>query len=270
MRACGKLLGVTAMHSLLEAFDLRPGRVLSLAGGGGKTSLMYALARAVLGCGQRALTTTTTRIFPPGPGDSPALLVLEEHPDGRRAIALLLAEYGHVTVAQRRTPDGKLAGIPCALVDELAASGLAEVIIVEADGSAGRPLKAARDGEPVFAPSSTDCVLVMGADALGSPLEETHVFRSALASEITGLAPGAPVTLEAAVALLIGPRGLGRGAPPASRLVVFLNKVEGPAQEPDVHALASMLLAQSESPLCRVVMGSLRQAEQGFTVFERP
>ena len=174
-----------------------------------------------------------------------------------------------MTVAQRRTPDGKLAGIPCALVDELAASGLAEVIIVEADGSAGRPLKAARDGEPVFAPSSTDCVLVMGADALGLPLEETHVFRSALASEITGLAMGAPVTLEAAVALLIGPRGLARGAPPASRLVVFLNKVEGPAQEPDIHALASMLLAQSESRLCRVVMGSLRKAEQGFTVFER-
>lgn len=260
---------MTRRHSLLEAFDAGPGRVLSLAGGGGKTALMYALARALLGAGRRVLTTTTTLIYPPGPGESPALLLLEERLGGREAIASLLTRHGHITVAQRINPDGKLAGIPAALVDALAGSGVADVIIVEADGSAGRPLKAARDGEPVFAPASTDCVLVMGADALGRPLDEAHVFRSALACEITGLPMGAPVTVEAAVELLIGPRGLARGAPPASRLVVFVNKVEAPAQEADASALARMLLARAVPRLARVVAGSLSQAERGFAVFER-
>src|SRR3989304_6095522 len=104
MGPCGNLLGVTRRHSLLDAFDVKPGRVLSLAGAGGKTSLMYALARAVPGSRRRVLTTTTPRIYPPGPGDSPALLVLEEHPDGRRAIALLLAEHRHVRGAPGRGP----------------------------------------------------------------------------------------------------------------------------------------------------------------------
>ena len=268
MSRCGKLLRVTRRHSLLEAFDTGPGRVLSLAGGGGKTALMYALARAFLGAGRRVLTTTTL-IYPPGPGESPALLLLEERLGGREAIASLLTRHGHITVAQRINPDGKLAGIPAALVDALAGSGVADVIIVESDGSAGRPLKAARDGEPVFAPASTDCVLVMGADALGRPLDEAHVFRSALACEITGLPMGAPVTVEAAVELLIGPRGLARGAPPASRLVVFVNKVEAPAQEANAGALARMLLARALPRLARVVACSLSQAGRGFAVFER-
>lgn len=261
---------MTRARPLLEAFDVGPGHVLSLAGAGGKTSLMYALARALLAEGRRVLTTTTTRIDPPGTDESPALLVLEERPEGEQAIGPLLAEHGHVTVALRRNPDGKLAGLPCALVDALAAAGAADVIIVEADGSAGRPLKAAREGEPVWAPSSTHCVLVVGADALGAPLDEAHVFRSALAAEIAGLALGAPVTDEAAVRLLVGPRGLARLAPPSSRLLVFVNKVESPAQEARALGLARALLSAGVPRLARVVVGSLRERGAGFTTLERP
>jgi probable selenium-dependent hydroxylase accessory protein YqeC len=192
--------------------------------------------------------------------------VLEESADGERALPHLLAEHGHVTLARRRNPDGKLAGIRPSLVDALAAARVVEVIVVEADGSAGRPLKAAREGEPVWPSSSTHSVLVTGVDALGAPLDEAHVFRSALAAEITGLSPGAPVGEETAARLLLGPRGLAAGAPPRSRLLVFVNKVESPAQEASALALSQALLRAGGSRLARVVVGSLRDSRAGFTI----
>ncbi len=255
---------------LLAAFGVEPGAVVSLAGGGGKTRLMYALARALASEGRRVLTTTTTRIYPPAADESPSLLLLQGSADPLGAIRQRLALTRHLTVAERLNPDGKLAGLPAALVDDLAAAALTDAIIVEADGSAGRSLKAARDGEPVFPRSSTHCVLVMGMDALGMPLDEPWVFRSALASEITGVAQGTPVTAEAIAELLLGPRGLAARAPDASRLAVFLNKVESPEQETHAYELARLLLARAPARLARAVVGSLERGQAGFTLFEKP
>lgn len=254
---------------LLSAFGVEPGRVLSLAGGGGKTALMYRLARALTERGLSVVTTTTTRIYPPTESESPALLLLDEIPDGLAAVRHRLAVAPHVTLAARCNPDGKLAGVSPGVVDRLAAAGLADVIIVEADGSAGRSLKAARDGEPVYPRSTTDCVLVTGADVLGLPLDEAIVFRSARASEICGLPLGAPLTAETVAALLLGPRGLAAPAPPASRLAVFINKVEDPEREALARHLALRLLEIGAPRLERVVVGSLRRADVGFRVLER-
>lgn len=256
-------------RSLLDAFAFGRGCVIALAGGGGKTSLMWALARAFAGQGRRVLTTTTTRIRPPGRDESPALVLLEREADAVAAIRRALAASLHVTAALRGGMEGKLAGLDSLTVDEIAAAGIADAIVAEADGSAGRPLKAAREGEPVFPRSTTDCVLVVGADALGAPLDERWVFRSALAVEITGLAPGTPVDVDSTVALLVGPRGLARPAPPRSRIVVFVNKVESAMDEARSQDLARALLAHAEPRLARVVAGSLRSDADRLAVFEK-
>jgi len=233
------------------------------------SGLLDLLARAAADRGWRVVTTTTTRIYPPTAPESPALLLLDEIPDGLAAVSRRLAEAAHVTIAARRNPDSKLAGISPAAVDRLAAAGLADVIVVEADGSAGRPLKAARHGEPVYPASTTHCLLVVGADALGVPLDEATVFRSVLAAEISGLPLGTPVTAETVAALLLGPRGLAAPAPRTSRLAVFVNKVEDPGREEAARHLAFRLLEAGAPRLERVVVGSLARAGAGFRVFER-
>jgi probable selenium-dependent hydroxylase accessory protein YqeC len=61
--------------TLKEALDIRPGEVISLVGGGGKTTLMFALARELAfgdGC---VVTTTTTKILEPSPSETPLLLL---------------------------------------------------------------------------------------------------------------------------------------------------------------------------------------------------
>ena len=54
-----------------------------LSGAGGKTSLMYALAREILARNETVISTTSAKIAPPTPDQSPKLLLLEDDPDLR-------------------------------------------------------------------------------------------------------------------------------------------------------------------------------------------
>jgi probable selenium-dependent hydroxylase accessory protein YqeC len=196
---------------ILEVFGLAggapPPRCVALIGGGGKTTLMFALAHAAVAAGRRVVTTTTTRILPPGPAESPRLLTLA---DGALAPRLrtALAETAHVTVAAALDVDaGKLSGLAPGDVDAIVAGGLADLVLVEADGSAGRPLKAHAAHEPVI-PASTDLVVaVVGAAAVGAPLDGAHVHRAPLFAGRLGRPMGTTVGPDDVVAILYHPEG---------------------------------------------------------------
>ncbi|MDH3998967.1 MAG: putative selenium-dependent hydroxylase accessory protein YqeC, partial [Desulfuromonadales bacterium] len=53
----------------------QPQGVLSLTGGGGKTSLMFHLAQRLSQAGKKVLTTTTTKIFYPTANQNKRVLV---------------------------------------------------------------------------------------------------------------------------------------------------------------------------------------------------
>ena len=121
---------------LKDAFDIKPGEVISLVGGGGKTTLMFALARELARCSKMVITTTTTKIYEPLPADT-SLLLLEK--DENRIVKLLLQkqdDYNLITLASEKLPSGKLNGIRPSLVIKLAELGPVSCIIVEADGAA--------------------------------------------------------------------------------------------------------------------------------------
>jgi probable selenium-dependent hydroxylase accessory protein YqeC len=99
-------------------------------------------------------------------------------------------------------------------------------LLVEADGSRGLPVKAPGPEEPVI-PPGTDIVLgVVGFDALGSPLDEDHVFRPGRLSELIGLPAGAPIDAAAVARLAAHPEGLFRGAPGGARRYIIMNKCD--------------------------------------------
>ena len=50
------------MTSLRHSLNLNGGGVISIVGAGGKTALMFRMARELAGGGDRVLTTTTTKI----------------------------------------------------------------------------------------------------------------------------------------------------------------------------------------------------------------
>lgn len=199
--------------------------VLALIGAGGKTSLMFQLARLLLRSGQRVLTTTTTKIFVPTSEQSATLLVASDPQTILHEASSSLSTSRHLTAAAEHLSDSnKLKGFSSEGISQFAASGVFDWILVEADGAAHRPLKAPAAHEPVIPPCTSILMAVIGLDVLNQPLSEKAVFRCELAGPRMGLNQGEPVSEAALVRLILHPAGVFKDAPPDARRFIFLNK----------------------------------------------
>jgi probable selenium-dependent hydroxylase accessory protein YqeC len=237
--------------------------VLSLTGGGGKTSLMFHLARLLARSGKRVLTTTTTRIFVPTADQSETLLIDTNPALILRQALSCLNSAGHLTAAAQPAEAGKLKGFAPEIISVFAESGLFDWIIVEADGSARRPLKAPAEHEPVIPSTTTVLISVAGLDAVGLPLSEERVFRSGLAGKLMELSAGETITEAALARLLAHPLGAFKGAPPLARRFIFLNKADNPARHEEGARIAGLLRRSAHPPAEALIVG---QALEGVRV----
>ena len=78
-------------------------RMTALVGAGGKTTLMYALARRMADAGRRVVCTTTTKIFPPE--DGLPVVLLEGAADPVAAVHDALNAAPCVVATGRPLPD---------------------------------------------------------------------------------------------------------------------------------------------------------------------
>ena len=212
---------------------LRPG-VTAVTGGGGKTTLLRTLGDELANRGNRVLLCTTTKILP-----FPGLLNLAEPTE--EALAQALNARRLVCAGAPVPGTGKLtaSAIPMARL-----AALADYVLVEADGSAGRPLKAHAPHEPVIPPEASQTILVAGASGFGRPVAQA-AHRPALYARLAGVSEDAPATPEAEAAVL-----LAEGLPDR----VFLNQAETAEARAHAAALAARLP-------CPLAAGSLLRKE---------
>jgi probable selenium-dependent hydroxylase accessory protein YqeC len=84
----------------------KAGGVISLVGAGGKTTLMFRMARELAAAGETVLTTTTTRIYRPEAAQSAHVVVADELSAALPALARRLRQSRHVTAAAGCVPEG--------------------------------------------------------------------------------------------------------------------------------------------------------------------
>ena len=142
---------------LLKLLEIEPG-VTAIIGGGGKTTLLYALAREAAR-DARVIVCTTTHILPP----EHLPCVLSESED---EIAAALCKTNCVCVGTK-SAEGKFSA-PAVPMERLMT--LARYVFVEADGSKHRPLKAHAGHEPVIPAEANQTILVLGASGLNQPI----------------------------------------------------------------------------------------------------
>jgi molybdenum cofactor cytidylyltransferase len=217
---------------LWDALGVVPGSFIALIGAGGKTTTMLALAAGAQQRRLRALVTTTTKIWPP-----PFPLVLGSAADLDAALGDQFSRHVVVAAGASISPAGKLLGLP---PEDLCSISAAEVVLCEADGAAGRPLKIHRVGEPVVPACTTHLVVLAGMDAPGQTVgASSHPSAESAAhfgmSEDDILDEGHIVT-----SLLDGARALPEG----SALVFILNKVEDAQRREGAERIAGELQAR--------------------------
>jgi len=257
---------VSVAPPLSDALSLKPGEVVALVGGGGKSTAMFRLAREVADTGGCAITTTTTHIFGAQTALAPARVLAADAT--RERVAAALAAHRHVLVVGPTDPATKRAGgISLALFSALRTWFAGACIVNEADGSRTRPFKAPADHEPVIPLETTLVIPVVGADIFGKPLGDDDVHRPELVAALTGARLGAPVTPEIVARVLAHPGGGRKGVPSGARVVVLINKVEMPADQAPARETAERLLR--EPAIHSVLLASLRAHNPVLEVLTR-
>ena len=204
------------------------GRIVSLVGGGGKSTLMYFLATTCAKQGKRVLVTTTTNIFQP----DPAIYARTE------ADAQKLWSQGKVAVIGTPMPGkGKFrepdAGLLRALMTQ------ADITFIEADGSRHFPVKAPREGEPVILPECDTVLAVMGLSAIGKPLKNV-AFRMPEVTRLLGVEEDHILTEEDAARLLSSSFG-GRKDVGDRDFCVVLNQCDDGPRRRSANLIAAYL-----------------------------
>ena len=235
--------------------------MISLVGGGGKTTLMFSLAAELARIEETVLTTTTTKIFEPTEEQSAHVIVSEDPEEVLRKSAAFLHHTTHITAAREwLVSKGKLAGFKPDTIDFFMKKGGFKWILVEADGAFQKPIKAPAEHEPVIPECSTCVIAVVGLDAIGKPLDDQWVFRPRLYSRVTGVSLGSPVTERSVASVILDDRGLMKGCPPDTGRIVFLNKAEGEERLIAGERVAFLLKKEGKGKIDRILIGS---AEEG-------
>ena len=246
------------MASLREGLMLEGGGVVSLVGGGGKTSLMFALAREFSMAGVTVLTTTTTKIIQPSGYQTERVIVTGSVQKLLDRADALLDRHPHLTAAAGRLSDsGKLYGFRPEIICELWNAGLFQWIIVEADGAAGKPLKAPAAHEPVIPACTHRLVAMVGLNGVGQPLTEKLVFRHEQFARLTGLRFGTTVTAAAVADVLVRDDGLFKGFCPEVMRIAFLNQADARDNFSVGQRIVRTLSQRTNSGLSRVVIGQI-------------
>ena len=253
-----------------EVLDLKERAFISLVGAGGKSTLFSRLAEELLLKNKRIILTTTTKMFAwqLSPFIKKGKLV-----EGRdeETIRKYIKKYfsveskrGRLAVIGEKIEDNgeeKVSGPSPYWLDKWWEDKLADYFLVEADGAAGRPVKAPASHEPVIPLSTTNLVGVIGIDALGLSLQEENVFRSQIFSRLTGLKLGEKIEIEALSLLICHPEGLFKGAPPGCRCHLFINKVEDSKKQKMAEELAFQVLKICHRRISDIIIGAAGQKE---------
>jgi len=247
---------------LIEALGLQHMHLISLCGAGGKTTLMFSLAREFVAAGERVLLTTTTKIARDEADGWPSFAATSAEQVLKSAGELLPesgpGRTGAVIAYSRVGGDGhRLVGYAPELVDELAQAGRFDRILVEADGSARKPLKAPAAHEPVIPPATDALIILAGINGLGLPLGEENLFRADIWSRLSGLALGSPISAESLARCVAHPDGLARGCPASAKRVLFLNQANTPERRAEAKRVADFLGTAHGNMVERVVIGCL-------------
>ena len=180
--------------------EFRPSeKCISVIGSGGKTTLLHYLSGCLSGT---VILTTSTHMYPfPG-----IPLVNTGEKDTAGSVDRMLPEIREALSRSRIVclgslePSGKLAS-PADTVPFESLLSEADHILIEADGAAGRPLKAHRPWEPVIPACSGRTICVIGASGIGKPAYEACHCPELFAS-LAGITADCPVEPEHIAAVL--------------------------------------------------------------------
>jgi probable selenium-dependent hydroxylase accessory protein YqeC len=215
--------------------------VVTLVGAGGKTSLMFSIAKELKL--KKVLVTTTTKIYYPLDDQYDYYYNYVEFPFKKMK--------GITVMGNGINDENKIIGLEEEKIKTI--REYFDIVLIEGDGSRGLPIKAPEKHEPVIPSSSSIVIGVIGIDSIYKTINQQNVFRLERFCTITGSKIGDILDEYKIAKLIISKEGLFKGAPDDSRKIVVINKVD----DEEKKALAKKIfdLVQYEFAISSVKFG---------------
>jgi probable selenium-dependent hydroxylase accessory protein YqeC len=207
---------------LHEALGISSGDVVAFVGAGGKSGAILAVSDGLTQAGMKVLVTTTTKMLLSEADGIGPLVTSEDTGELRDKTERAFSEASVVVAGSGMLSKNRVGGVDPGWIGDLAA--LADVVLVEADGSRRRPIKGTADHEPAMPTTATLVVAVGNVNALGTPVDEEHVHRPEVFSVLTGVGPGQSITPGAFATALA--RGSLARIPQTARTAALITGVE--------------------------------------------
>jgi molybdenum cofactor cytidylyltransferase len=244
--------------NISQALRYTPPSSIALVGSGGKTTLLFQLARELV---PPVITAATSHLH------TDQIKLADSHWKGTRPEDLVGLEANLLGVMLVTGPviDDRTQGLNSDTIGWLyqICKNHALPLLIEADGSRQHPLKAPADHEPPIPDFVKMVVVVAGMSGIGKPLTGKTVHNLDLFSALSKLAPGEMITPGALVQVLTHVAGGFKNIPRAARRVVLLNQADTSDLQSQGQAMAEGLLPGYHS----VVIASLQQS-QVYSVYE--
>ena len=242
--------------TLLEALaiDAEKTSTIAVVGGGGKTSLIFRLMESFTSIGKKVIVTTTTHM-----AYEPERPFVEDGDIDK--VRKNLQRYRYTVAASLDRATEKIGCLSEEKLEEL--RGLADVLLIEADGAKRLPLKVPGEREPVIPEFAEMVIGVVGVDALGEPIQKT-CHRPEKVADFLGKGMEEAVTEDDIVKIAVSTDAL-RKCVDERAYRVLLNKADIPGKAEFAERIAENLEMQG----VRAVWGSLQKENYNLTAKEK-
>ena len=244
--------------ALAQALRVQTTRTIAFIGSGGKTTAIFQVARQM---NAPVIVTATSHL------GVWQLAMADRHIVAQDASVLneLANAPSQITVLTGEVEGERTKPIPDNILRQLHDYCVARAIplLVEADGSRQKPLKAWAEHEPAIPDFADTVVLVIGMQGLGQPLAPEFVHRDEIFSQRSQLRSGELITSGAVIQNLLAHGTPWNRFPPQARRVLLLNQADSSEQQSIARGIAHRLHSRFHA----VIIASLKQ-EKIFAVHE--
>ena len=223
-------------ESIIESLNIGRGSFVSVIGAGGKSTLLHHLAMECVSIGFRVLTSSTTNMQPPPPQETDEFIVRQPGENILDRLCRSFENHQHVTAAGASVPSSdpsgienrrdKIRGFEPEELDSIHEHGPQDILLIQADGARRRSFKAPAAHEPRVPSSTTHCILAVGLDALGAPLDSEKVHRHEITAALAEQEIGSEVTIETILKVSQHPDGYLPHLPSNARRILYLSKAD--------------------------------------------
>lgn len=242
--------------TILEALGICPEAKerISVAGAGGKTSLIKCLVSEYSSLNIPVVVTTTTHMYAE---KKPYFLL---NPTQEKIVEILQKE-GKIFLGKKAN-NGKMQMPDEKWMKQLI--GREEPVLIEADGARRMPLKVPGENEPVFKKETGRILYVYGMDAVGRPLEEV-CFRAEAAAHILKKEVYEPVFPQDIARLAMDENGARKEVNKEIEFTLVLNKTDLPGKREIAQEICKILqeFGYEHSILC---LGNTHHLEEKETI----